>query len=678
MNWIKKSILRKLVVLSVVISLIIFASLGVYVSIRVNTILTENVKEKLVYEADVMSSELNAYFEKNGAVAEQMATDPKVLPFMSSLRTREDKFSHPDFPGFVEEMLAVEATDPNIALSWFGLLKINDLVIDDVTWQHKPDYDMASRPWFLEMKEKGTLTYSTPYIDDITKKLVVSILYPIYDGTEIVGNTAIDLMIDEMSAYISEFKIGDSGYSILITDDGTIVSHPDETKILESNLKDEGGKVAELAGKMISGEQGLDSYVENGKEKYVAYSPIESTGWAVAVVIDRAETIKEVNAFVWSLVLVFFAGVLILVLMIAFVMKKTLKRVPEVKKQIEEFAKGDLSVTIENPGQDEIGQIANSFNEMAGNIKHIVQTVIHSSEQLYNSSEGLVRISDESSKALGEIATTITEIAKGTSSQAKDTENTSVEVKVLSDEIEKVTGNAGSLAENTNEAFQFSSNGEKTMSMLKAHSQDNRRSIQSIKAIVGDMDESSKAITSIVDVINQISSQTNLLALNASIEAARAGDAGKGFAVVADEIRKLAEQTSLATEDIRLQIATIQEKSKHAVEETESSEEIVLKNEDAVKQTEELFSRISELLKTLQHVAEMTKSDGGIMAEKKNEIVSLVENITATSEQVSAGTQQMSAATEEQLASIEMLSEYVKELRDVAKSLQGELKIFKM
>ncbi|MGX8796601.1 methyl-accepting chemotaxis protein [Fusibacter sp. JL298sf-3] len=678
MNWFKKSLSRKLIISSISVALIVFVCLGAVIGLQVHKQLTEQAKSELSYEAENIAGELNTFFDKNGTIVEQMALNPDFTDFVNAIKTRQDKFDHPEFKKIAGQMGAIENTDPNISIAWLGIVESSDLVLSNTDYQSKPDFEITGRPWFTQMIEEDGLTYTPPYFDAITDALVITIAYPLKVGDKVVGNTAMDLTISEIGSYLASFEIGESGYCILVAADGTVVYHPDPDRILNDNVTQLDSDITLPGERMVAGETGVSTYSFEGTDKYIAYAPILSNGWSIGVMIDQSEIAGQVRELTFGIISMFVVGTLVLVLLIALITRSTLKRVPYLLQNIQTLSEGDFTVAMEDLSSDEIGQIADAFNTVSGNLKHVFTTVIQSSEKLYQSSEGLVDISEESTKALSEISTTINEITEGTASQARDTESTSGEVKVLAQEIEKVLKNADAIYEKTEDAFETSQRGANTIQALTQYSHDSMTSIQSIKAISADMDKSSNEISSIVDTINQISEQTNLLALNASIEAARAGEAGKGFAVVAEEIRKLAEQTSGSTESIRSQIMTIQEKSKHAVEETESSEQIVKNNEAIVQETRAAFEQISTRLSELIDITEMTKEDGLIMSRKKDEIVGLVSSITATAQQVSAGTEEMSASTEEQLASIELLASYTRDLRDIAKVLQDELRAFKI
>src|SRR5690554_5872874 len=134
-------------------------------------------------------------------------------------------------------------------------------------------------------------------------------------------------------------------------------------------------------------------------------------------------------------------------------------------------------------------------------------------------------------------------------------------------------------------------------------------------------------------MIESIAEQTNLLALNAAIKAARAGEAGRGFAVVADEIRKLAEESSRFTSDIKGIITELKTKSQLAVETMDDVKVIVGDQGESVKETESKFEGIAAATDQVRIVTEKLNSSAELMKENKDRIIDLVQNLSAISEE---------------------------------------------
>lgn len=211
------------------------------------------------------------------------------------------------------------------------------------------------------------------------------------------------------------------------------------------------------------------------------------------------------------------------------------------------------------------------------------------------------------------------------------------------------------------------------VNLLKERTKDNVEAAYKLNTVILGMDKSSGEIGDITSTISQIAEQTNLLALNAAIEAARVGEAGRGFTIVAEEIRKLAEESSISANHIKNLIDRIQEQSKEAVHAVKETEVVVENQNNQVRETENIFKDIAKSIIVLnEEMAEINEHTKG-MAENKNQIITMIENLSALSEETSASTEEVSASIEEQLASMEAINNYVQNMEELSKKLMESI-----
>jgi methyl-accepting chemotaxis protein len=198
--------------------------------------------------------------------------------------------------------------------------------------------------------------------------------------------------------------------------------------------------------------------------------------------------------------------------------------------------------------------------------------------------------------------------------------------------------------------------------------------VSNIKAL----EDKTKSISEIIQVINDISDQTNLLSLNASIEAARAGEVGKGFAVVATEIRKLANKSMTAANEIREVIDQITKQTKDTVKTAKEAESVVSLQNDAVSHTIDAFrnmnSGIERLIENLSVIGTNMKN----MEAAREGTLLAVENISAISEETLATSSTIENTVHEQSKFVSTLEEAANELGENAKDLNEAINIFRI
>ncbi len=419
--------------------------------------------------------------------------------------------------------------------------------------------------------------------------------------------------------------------------------------------------------------QEADGYQDiryQGQPYVFAYSRIGSTGAMLITLVPTSQFLGDTRSIQIITYLMVLIALVIAVVMCIFLSGTLNKGVSAITRPLDKVSQGDFTTSVTLKRKDEFGQIARSLSHMIVNMKALIKevqsvvwTVQQTSGQVGSSTQQLMESSDE-------ILGAIEEIDRGVSLQAEDAQECVVQINALSDQIRTVY-------EYTDEISRISEDANKTitdgMEVIEDLSEKSRATVDITGAIQKDivsLNAQTQSIGSFAEVIDEIASQTNLLSLNASIEAARAGEAGRGFAVVAQEIRKLADQSLSAAQQIGGIVQQIQTQTEQTVEAVHQAGEIVSSQSGSLMKTQDAFHQVNERVKMMaENLSRMTAGMAQI-EESKKEAVSAITNISAVSEQTSANSVQVDGIAKRQKEYVEELKNTVEQLEEKARQME--------
>lgn len=301
-----------------------------------------------------------------------------------------------------------------------------------------------------------------------------------------------------------------------------------------------------------------------------------------------------------------------------------------------------MIVEIEN-SRRQILQINQKVSELGRDLTKLARNSSESMQQVF----GLA----------GNLTKSIGTIAAGAQQEASAVEGSVDSFGLLSEKINAAVSGSQEIKAISEKAETFNSEGIAATRTLREKSSENSATITAVGKRIDLLNEKSGVIGNIVDTITAISSQTNLLALNAAIEAARAGEAGRGFAVVAEEVRKLAEQTSESSEEIRKLITDMQSESKNAVDAMAIAKNIVEEQNSAVENAEITFEKIAN---------SMTEIFKGI-----NEEIKTLADVNKGREEIAGSMEKIAAVSEETANSISTINESAQQINSLIENLLG-------
>lgn len=548
--------------------------------------------------------------------------------------------------------------------------------------------NVRDRADFTSIVDEGLDYYiSDPVMAIVTNEPIVTITVPVKENNQIKGVLAGVLSIENLSKIAANINIGGKGYGVVLDGNGVVVAHPLQSLIMEMKLEESsqyGYKGLDSVVKEFrEKDKGIHRYsLDNGEERSLIYSRIDGTqGWVLGVMVPLQAITSEASSVLRSIVI--FIGTSILVALIVFyiISGKISKPIIESSKYAEYIASLDTTRDIPEDlrsRKDELGNLAISLQSIVDNLRDFITSVDLTADQVLSSSTDLANISEQSSMATEEIARTIEQIAAGASDQARDTEEGSLKgnelARIINAQVEYMNG----LMEQVHKVIELKDDGTDAVGQLIVKTRENSDAIEQVHEGILSTNESTRRIADASSLINDIAEQTNLLALNAAIEAARAGETGRGFAVVAEEIRKLAEESSRFTLEIENVVRELEDNSNITVNVIESVSRATEEQVDSVGLTRDKFEGIAgaidkteEMLKELYRAIEETNN-------KKDEIMIVLQNLSAIAEENAAGTEETAASTQEQAASMDEVSRSTLDLADLSNELKKKLDRFKV
>ncbi|MBS1139560.1 MAG: Histidine kinase, region:Bacterial chemotaxis sensory transducer [Proteobacteria bacterium] len=357
------------------------------------------------------------------------------------------------------------------------------------------------------------------------------------------------------------------------------------------------------------------------REKIVYAATSQAWGWTVGTGSWLDEYLEESRALRNLLIVISIVAALVLAMLVYFLVSSRLRSLGQMVLDVERISQGDLRTVVQGaePGsRNEVHAIATAFNHMAESMRSLVRGVSNSSSQ---------------------VAVAAGELQDAASSALAASEQASVSASGIAASVEELSVSITHVADNANQAAQISADAK---TVTGSGREVVYRAMTELERVAGDINESavliqslgerSKQISSVVGVIREIADQTNLLALNAAIEAARAGEQGRGFAVVADEVRKLAERTSVSTQEISTTVNAILEETGRAVQRMQDVSTNMSGSVGMARQAgdslEIIDQRAQQTVDVVHGIADSTREQ----SSASQEIARLVENIAQAAE----------------------------------------------
>lgn len=442
-------------------------------------------------------------------------------------------------------------------------------------------------------KDPGTLYMDNPSVASATGDNVVSFgLAKEVNSQQVVLGA--DMNMSKILVLLKSAQLPGKGEVLIANHQGRIFAYQN-TQLLNQPVDSIASQLTKTKLIELSQSNHMVNMDIGGQNSYVVVSPIANSRLYTVVVIDKNSILSPLYNSLWSQIAVALVVAIICIIVFNLYSYHLLKALTVVSEALAKIAKGggDLTQRIKVSNHDEVGMLANNFNQFISTMQRLIADLRKDISQLRDAAKSSEQRANGTAERLNE--------------QQRDVTSVATAVEEMASATAEIASHAQHTLEAVGEATSKASEGSQLVESNRQSIDTLAGSVEQTSQVIGELHEHAQSINDILTAIQTIAEQTNLLALNAAIEAARAGEQGRGFAVVADEVRNLSQRTQSSTEQIQSTITTLlsitdravsmmqqsYENSQHTVEDASKAAEALSQIDQAVQVISDMNAQIA-------------------------------------------------------------------------------------
>ncbi|MDA3733975.1 methyl-accepting chemotaxis protein [Niameybacter massiliensis] len=653
-NSIQFKLLANILVITLAIILVMYFSL----SSILKTVLKESNLEHIQTLSTCARDQIELYTTNNLNIVDAIANNSILVDLQTTMNEKQN---------FLRNSASKYGATQIGLVNSSGLLSFPDQTTQDIK-------DTV----YYQNLMHGKSEVFGPYYTDDQSEFLIGFTAPVIQNGRVTGGVILYKNGLDLSQFISQFNFGQNGHAYILNTEGMLIASSKNT-LDEQEVSIEDRTL--LHQEILDNKLGTTTYSSSDGELCLSYLNVPSTGWSIVLESLESDLFANMYRILNTLLIISIIAILLAVLGSSFIARSLSKRLSTFKQTFEQLATGDFCIELnqkELQQKDEIGALYQALNQFMHSMQDMLLAVKESSATLSSHSDDLLKTSSALLHSSEYINDTSQDIAHGTTLQNNDLVIVNQLVENVNEHIQEVHLSLDNITTFIQEVNHSTSISTADMEKLSTSLINFNAIFSNLSEGIMSMNTKMYAITDITHIINGISEQTNLLALNAAIEAARAGESGRGFSIVATEIRKLAEQSKLAAQNIN-----------HVIKDViGENQNIISSNEDLAHelnaQKEHVYNTLASFQTIISGVEEITPKITVISGKttrlnnEKEKLYRNIKNITTTSIKIASKADDAYTETTCLQDASQQINETASHLTYLTEHLGNKMKQFKL